>query len=62
MLSAEEEGVVADTLKSPEEPSACSALQVDFMQAVSQQLTQAQVSYCVYFIKFVDFVINQLLR
>ncbi|XP_028177955.1 vacuolar protein sorting-associated protein 8 homolog [Ostrinia furnacalis] len=43
VLSAEkEDGKIADAFKTPEEPSACSALQADFMQAVSQQITQAQ--------------------
>lgn len=44
VLSADEEG---GNKKEPDkvvdEPTACSALQVDFLQAVSQQLVQAQV-------------------
>lgn len=31
------------SIKSFEEPTTCSALQVDFLQAISQQLNQAQV-------------------
>lgn len=46
VLSAEEEdGKIVESVKTPDEPTACSALQVDFMQAVSQQITQAQVCY-----------------
>ncbi|KAJ0178271.1 hypothetical protein K1T71_006094 [Dendrolimus kikuchii] len=42
VLSTEEEENYILKSQSKEEPSSCSALQVDFLQAVSQQLTQAQ--------------------
>lgn len=46
LLSSEElENEQNLPLKIFEEPTTCSALQVDFLQAISQQLNQAQVKY-----------------
>ncbi|XP_072947708.1 vacuolar protein sorting-associated protein 8 homolog [Epargyreus clarus] len=43
VLSAEEANVdESESLKQFKEPSTCSALQMDFLQAISQQLIQAQ--------------------
>ncbi|KAJ8716091.1 hypothetical protein PYW08_013376 [Mythimna loreyi] len=42
VLSTEEEDVKSKETKYNEDPAACSALQVDFLQGVSQQLLQAQ--------------------
>lgn len=48
VLSAEDDELDCRKLqKHDEDPSTCSALQVDFLQAVSQQLIQAHVcTYC----------------
>lgn len=43
VLSTEEEDVKNKVTKYIEDPAACSALQVEFLQGVSQQLLQAQV-------------------
>lgn len=43
VLSTEEEEFKNKDNKNVEEPPTCSALQVDFLQGVSQQLLQAQV-------------------
>lgn len=43
VLSTEEEGAENEQVKCEEEPTTCSALQVDFLLAVSQQIRQAQV-------------------
>lgn len=42
LLSSEEEEIRKPE-ENIEEPATCSALQVDFLQAISQQLIQAQV-------------------
>ncbi|XP_059054039.1 vacuolar protein sorting-associated protein 8 homolog [Achroia grisella] len=42
ILSTNEEEKENNPIKDTEEPSTCSALQLDFLQAVSQQLAQAQ--------------------
>ncbi|XP_063535635.1 vacuolar protein sorting-associated protein 8 homolog [Cydia strobilella] len=42
VLSAEDEGEEKIPFKPVEEPSSCSAVQIDFLQAVSQQIIQAQ--------------------
>lgn len=47
VLSAEEAVDDNESLKQFKEPSTCSALQVDFLQAISQQLIQAQVSFII---------------
>lgn len=43
VLSTKEEGAENVQAKYEEEPTNCTALQVDFLQAVSQQIKQAQV-------------------
>lgn len=43
VLSTEEEESKNKENKLVDEPATCSALQVDFLQGVSQQLSQAQV-------------------
>lgn len=46
-LSTEGEDAKNKQTKNIEDPAACSALQVEFLQGVSQQLLQAQVcTYC----------------
>lgn len=53
VLSAEDDEFDSRKLqKQNEDPSTCSALQVEFLQAVSQQLTQAHV--CTYYKLFVS--------
>ncbi|KAI8426239.1 hypothetical protein MSG28_005153 [Choristoneura fumiferana] len=42
VLSADDEGEEKIPFKPVEEPTSCSAVQVDFLQAVSQQIIQAQ--------------------
>ncbi|KAH9632458.1 hypothetical protein HF086_014542 [Spodoptera exigua] len=42
VLSTEEEEIQSNETKCVEDPAACSALQVEFLQGISQQLLQAQ--------------------